>query len=60
MKKLIAVLSTMVWSLFFVNAIQAQCSSSGKSNTSKTTIGNTTINPEKDINSHLSRCRRKV
>ena len=53
MKKLIAVLSTMVWSLFFVNAIQAQCSSSGKSNTSKTTIGNTTINPEKDIVSNI-------
>ncbi len=53
MKKLIAIFSTMVFSLFFVNAIQAQCSSSWNSKSPKTTIGDTEINPHKDIVSNI-------
>ncbi len=51
MKKLIAILSFAALGLFFMNDAQAQCSSSSKNST--IIIGNSEVNPKKDIVSNL-------
>lgn len=54
MKKLIAILSFAVLGLFFINNVQAQCTSKTTSYTgSKTLVGNMETNPDKDIVSNL-------